>query len=68
MAPPVSIAVQPGATARRRFVVAQTPQGDWCTRDRQGQILRVFATQREAIHFALFETGTDRAAVLLTPA
>jgi hypothetical protein len=60
------------ATAERaprlcRFVVAQTAQGGWLARDRERHIARTFATRREAIHFALFETGARRAAVLLTP-
>jgi hypothetical protein len=54
-------------TARRCFVVRQNERGDWCA-CRQGEgIEHAFATQREAIHFALYETGTRCAAVSLTP-
>jgi hypothetical protein len=41
--------------------------GSWTACDRGGRIERIFPTQREAIHFALFETGTRCAAVSLTP-
>jgi hypothetical protein len=47
----------PVAGARRCFVVAQNPRGQWVARDRRGMIEGVFRTQREAVRFALFETG-----------
>ena len=56
-----------GPTARRHFQVMQNQQGSWTACDKQGRIERIFPTQREAIHFALFETGTRCASVSLTP-
>ena len=50
--------------ARRSFVVAQNGRGQWVAREKSGLIEGVFFTQRDAIRFALFETG-DRAAVVL---
>ena len=66
-APMQMIAASSPAASCRRFVVAPTPDGRWSAADKHGVILRVFATRREAIHFALFEAGTRRAAVLLAP-
>jgi streptogramin lyase len=56
-----------GAAARRHFIVMQNEQGGWTVRETHSSIERVFPTQREAIHFALFEAGTRHAAVSLTP-
>ena len=56
-----------GPTTRRHFQVMQNQQGSWTACDSAARIERVFPTQREAIHFALFETGTRCAAVSLTP-
>jgi hypothetical protein len=39
------------------FTVDQNEAGDWIARERQGAIMRVFATQKAAIHFVLFELG-----------
>lgn len=55
------------APPRRLFIVSQNGQGGWSARERHGLIERVFPTRREAIHFALFQTGTPRAAVSLMP-
>ena len=62
-----SVACETNPRTRRHFVVMQNQQGSWTACDRQGRIERIFPTQREAIHFALFETGTRCAAVSLTP-
>jgi hypothetical protein len=67
MAHIASAAGEPGLTARRHFVIKQSAEGRWCVCDREGHIECVFPTQREAIHFALFESGTRCAAVSLTP-
>jgi hypothetical protein len=67
MAQIVSAAGQPSLPVRRQFVVRQNDQGNWCTCERNGGIEHVFTTQREAIHFALYETGARCAAVSLTP-
>jgi hypothetical protein len=62
-----SAAGKPALTARRQFVIRQDEQGGWCVCDPDGCVERCFPTQREAIHFALYETGTRCAAVSLTP-
>jgi hypothetical protein len=49
----------------RTFVVAQNDHGKWVARERRGLIEGVFFTQREAIRFALFETGSRAAAVVI---
>ena len=49
------------------FTVAQNNAGDWIARERRGAIVRVFPTQKAAVHFALFELGDRPAAALLTP-
>jgi hypothetical protein len=67
MVPIASIACEAGPTTRRHFIVTQNAQGRWSACESEGRIVRTFATQREAIHFALFETGTRCAAVSLTP-
>ena len=51
----------------RCFTVTQNDAGDWIVRERRGAIVRVFATQKAAVHFALFELGDRPAAALLTP-
>lgn len=39
------------------LIVAPTPDGHWLVRDRRRGLERRFATQRAALHFALFEIG-----------
>lgn len=43
--------------SRAALVIAQAPDGRWCVRDRREGFERSFATQRAALHFALFEWG-----------
>jgi len=52
----------------RSFVVAQNDRGQWVAREHGGLIEGVFHTQREAIRFALFETGSRSAAVIVDDA
>ena len=59
--------VETSATVRPAFVVMETAVGRWLARDRQRGIARIFASRREALHFALFETGAARAVVLHPP-
>lgn len=56
------------ATQRRAFVVAQNDRGQWVARETHGLIEGVFLTQRDAIRFALFETGSNRASVVVDDA
>jgi hypothetical protein len=50
------------------FVVAPNLDGLWAVSGQPRGAQRVFATQREAIRFALYETGRNpSAAALLTP-
>ena len=63
MADPVAKAASPAAC----FTIAQDDAGDWIARERQGAIVRVFPTQKAAVHFALFELGDRPATALLTP-
>ena len=53
---------------RRSFVVAQNERGQWVAREHGGLIEGVFLSQREAIRFALFETGSGSAAVVVDDA
>jgi hypothetical protein len=50
---------------RRSFVVAQNERGQWVARESRGLIEGVFLTRRDAIRFALFETGSRSAAVVV---
>lgn len=43
--------------AGRSLVVAQAPDGRWMVRDRRRGLEVPFATQRAALHFALFDIG-----------
>jgi hypothetical protein len=65
MAEPLAKAVLPAP--KPCFTVAQNDAGDWIVRERRGAIVRVFPTQKAAVHFALFELGDRPAAALLTP-
>jgi hypothetical protein len=65
MAEPLAKAAPPAP--KPCFTVAQNDAGDWIVRERRGAIVRVFATQKAAVHFALFELGDRPAAALLTP-
>lgn len=49
-------------------VVAQNDRGQWVARERRGLIEGAFLTQRDAIRFALFETGSRAAAVVVDDA
>ena len=53
---------------RRAFVVAQNERGQWVARERRGLIEGVFLTRRDAIRFALFETGSRSSAVVVDDA
>jgi hypothetical protein len=54
-------------TPKACFSVAQNDTGDWIARERRSAIVRVFSTQKAAVHFALFEFSNRSAAALLTP-
>lgn len=43
--------------SRAALVISQTPDGLWSVCDRRKGFERSFATQRAALHFALFEWG-----------
>ena len=53
---------------RRSFIVAQNERGEWVARERSGVIEGIFLSQREAIRFALFETGSRSAAAIVDDA
>ena len=65
MAEPIAKTAPPAS--KPCFTVAQNEAGDWIARERQGAIVRVFPTQKAAVHFALFELGNRPATALLTP-
>ena len=44
--------------SHRRFVVSQNLRGQWIVREGTGLIDGVFRSRREAVRFALFETGS----------
>jgi hypothetical protein len=56
------------ASQSRSFVVARNARGQWVARERHGLIEGVFLTQRDAVRFALFETGSNSAAVVVDTA
>jgi hypothetical protein len=45
------------------FTVAQNEAGDWIARERQGAIMRVFASQKAAVH----SCGSSSATALPAP-
>jgi hypothetical protein len=51
-------------SGRRHFVVAQNAHGYWVAREERGLIEGVFVNQRDAIRFALFETGNRSVSVV----
>jgi hypothetical protein len=66
MAEPLAKAA-PAAAPKPCFTVSQNDVGDWIARERHSAIVRVFPTQKAAVHFALFELGNRPATALLTP-
>lgn len=62
---PVTPIERPGEHAqRRRFAVTQNARGYWIARESRGLIEGVFVNQRDAIRFALFETGGGSVSVV----
>jgi hypothetical protein len=55
----------PAIDRHRRFVVAQNPRGQWIARERTGLIEGVFRSQRDAVHFALFESGNPDSVIVI---
>jgi hypothetical protein len=55
------------ATVKPCFTVTQSDAGDWIARDRRAGIERHFASQKAALHFALFQFGDCAATALLAP-
>lgn len=51
-------------TERLCFVVTQNASGQWVAREQRGLIEGIFVSRRDAIRFALFETGC-RASVII---
>jgi hypothetical protein len=49
----------------RRFVVSQNSQGHWIAREGTGLIEGVFRSQRDAVRFALFESGSPESVVVI---
>lgn len=49
----------------RRFVVWQNPRGQWVAREGAGLTGGVFRSQRDAVRFALFETGNPKSVVVI---
>jgi hypothetical protein len=45
------------------FEIAPDRRGHWVARDKDGLIGGVFRTRKDAVRFALFEVGGDRARV-----
>jgi hypothetical protein len=50
----------------RQFVVAQNARGKWVARETHGMIEGVFREQRDAVRFALYETGDPRSVVVIS--
>jgi hypothetical protein len=56
----------PLADRHRQFVVAQNARGRWVARETTGMIEGVFREQRDAVRFALYETGDPRSVVVIS--
>ena len=63
-----SIDLANGSGGRRCFLVTQDEFGRWIARENQGRVGGVFRSRREAIRFALFETGNHASAVVVDTA
>ena len=50
----------------RWFVVSQNPRGQWVAREGDGLIEGVFRSQRDALRFALFESGDPESVVVIS--
>jgi len=50
--------VTPVIDRHRLFVVSQNSRGHWVAREGTGLIGGVFRSRRDAVRFALFETGS----------
>ncbi len=55
------------AAPRSCFIVTRNDAGDWIASEQHGAIVRVFPTQKAAVHFVLFELGNRPATALPTP-
>jgi hypothetical protein len=60
-----SVHFTPAMARHRRFVVWQNPRGQWVAREGAGLIGGVFRSQRDAVRFALFETGSPDFVVVI---
>jgi hypothetical protein len=60
-----SVYFTPAMNRHRRFSVWQNPRGQWVAREGAGLIGGVFRSQRDALRFALFETGNPQSVVVL---
>jgi hypothetical protein len=49
----------------RTFLVTENPRGQWVAREGKGLVGGVFCTQRDAVRFALFETGNPKSVVVI---
>ena len=49
----------------RQFDVTENAQGLWVAHERHGLVEGVFRTRRDAVRFALFETGSPQSVVVL---
>ena len=49
----------------RQFDVTENAQGLWVAHERHGLVEGVFRTQRDAVRFALFETGNPDSVVVI---
>jgi len=55
----------PVGDRHRYFTVSQDPRGSWIAREGTGLIEGVFRSQRDAVRFALFETGRPESVVVI---
>lgn len=49
----------------RQFDITENARGLWVAHERHGLIEGVFRTQRDAVRFALFETGSPDSVVVI---
>lgn len=55
----------PALDYHRWFVVSQNQRGQWIARETTGLVGGVFRSQRNAVHFVPFETGSPDSATLI---
>ena len=59
------IQFRPAMDRTRRFEVTENSRGLWIARECHGLVEGVFRTRRDAVQFALFESGNPKSVVVI---